>query len=791
MSNNNNKSSSGVKPRRYGSWIVSVTDAVRLYLQDSLFQEGGIDFPEEIQRFFGVREGIQKEKDFSQNIDLTNADNKYKAKVFLNSNNPSGAAFCLDSDTEAFLKSERNRTYNAIEIQRQKSGTEYRLLLACMPGDSQVQYSLIQEGSLETRRELTAEELYDLFQNADLVQKEWADALYDLYRMPGHTGSCMQLMRKYGKSVRYYLNSFSKLGSIVVNETNREAFEANGTPRYWPVLFTREATHNKSDGCYYYHLNEPVMGAVVKLANEGFFVEDRGNMVQYDHNQILYGPPGTGKTYHSVIYAVAICEGKNISEVEKAPFEEILHRYRVLEKAGRISFTTFHQSYGYEEFIEGIRPVLADGKATYGQNRELQYVISDGIFKKICKRANAGQKGRIPYDEDTKVWLIWFKEDSSITGKDACFRDDVLRFEETGDIFTKNTKHNNDESKYTNLQQMKQGDIVLSFAGIDGKINNIGIVDDNNPRYQEKQLNEEGYWECKVKWNEQEITFVLDTLLGEKAICRRRGPQLITGISISEIVEIAEKAIEAADGTKIAGDEDETEELSNRYVLIIDEINRGNISKIFGELITLIEETKREGAREEMSALLPYSGESFSVPDNVYILGTMNTADRSIALMDTALRRRFSFVEMMPNPDILTELRKEPVVIEGRTIDIARMLGVINERIEYLFDREHTIGHAFFIKLMNDPSIEILSDIFEKNVIPLLQEYFYEDYEKIQLVLGDNEKPDDLKFVLDQPVKERDLFNGNPDLGLSEKKYKIQKKALSNIESYKQIGKGI
>ncbi len=786
MSNNNNKSSSGEKQGSNRSWIVSAEKSVRLRLQDSLFQADGVDLPQEIQRFFGVRDGIQKGKDYSQDIDLIFDHNNYRAKVISNSNNPDGAAFCLDSDAEAFLK--RNGTYNAIEIQKDdskknSSGTEYRLLLAHMRGDSQVQYSPTQEIPLEPHRELSAEELFELFQNANLVRRDWVEALYDLYRMPGNSASCRQLMRKYGKPVRYYLSSFSKLGSVIVNETKCDASEADGTPRYWPVLFTREATGDKVVGCYYYHLREPVLGAVTKLAIEGFFVEDREDMVQYDRNQILYGPPGTGKTYHSVIFAVAICEGKNVSEVEKEPFEEILRRYRVLEKAGRISFTTFHQSYGYEEFIEGIRPVLGNGKATNGQNGELQYVMSDGIFKRICKRANAGQEGRIPYDEDTKAWLVWLKEDSTVTGQDACFRAGVLRFEGAEDIYNKH----NDESKYTDLQGMKQGDIVLSFAGLDGKINNIGIADDNNLRYQEKQPNEEGYWERKVKWNDQEITFVLDTLLGDRAICRRRGPQLITGISISDIVEIAEKAIEEADGIQSAADEGGSEELSNRCVLIIDEINRGNISKIFGELITLIEETKREGAREEMSAVLPYSGEPFSVPDNVYILGTMNTADRSIALMDTALRRRFSFVEMMPDSNVL----KGSVVIDGRNVDIARMLEVINERIEYLFDREHTIGHAFFIKLMNDPSIETLSGIFEKNVIPLLQEYFYEDYEKIQLVLGDNEKPDDLKFVLKLPVNERDLFNGNPDLDLSKRKYVIQKKALSNIESYKMIGKGI
>ena len=199
----------------------------------------------------------------------------------------------------------------------------------------------------------------------------------------------------------------------------------------------------------------------------------------------------------------------------------------------------------------------------------------------------------------------------------------------------------------------------------------------------------------------------------------------------------------------------------------------------------------RAGADEAMEAILPYSGESFSVPDNVYILGTMNTADRSIALMDTALRRRFEFVEMMPDAEVLNSLGIGTVIIGDEELKVARMLEVINERIEYLFDREHTIGHAFFTKLAEDASIEALAGIFEKNVIPLLQEYFYEDYEKIQLVLGDNAKEDEYKFILDRPVKVKDVFNGNPDIDLPEKGYSVQYEAFMKLESYKQIGKDL
>ena len=222
------------------------------------------------------------------------------------------------------------------------------------------------------------------------------------------------------------------------------------------------------------------------------------------------------------------------------------------------------------------------------------------------------------------------------------------------------------------------------------------------------------------------------------------------------------------------------------FVFIIDEVNRGNISKIFGELITLIEETKRAGAPEAMEATLPYSGEPFSVPSNVYILGTMNTADRSIALMDKALRRRFRFEEMMPNADVLREIGADMV----DDLDVAAMLEKINERITYLYDREHTIGHAFFTGLKDDPTVEKLASIFSKSVIPLLQEYFYEDYRKIQLVLGDNGKTNaEHKFIKDMDVVAGSIFKGNVEdiVDLPEKKFEINESALYKIDSYKEI----
>ena len=182
------------------------------------------------------------------------------------------------------------------------------------------------------------------------------------------------------------------------------------------------------------------------------------------------------------------------------------------------------------------------------------------------------------------------------------------------------------------------------------------------------------------------------------------------------------------------------------FLFVIDEINRGNISKIFGELITLIEPSKRIGASESFSVVLPYSGDVFGVPQNVFVLGTMNTADRSIAMMDTALRRRFDFIEKMPDPGVVRD-----EVGEIGSIDVASLLEIMNRRIEFLYDREHTLGHAFFL---NIGTIGELKAVFENKIIPLLQEYFYEDYEKTQAVLNDTQQ-----IYIVQVNDESDLFS--------------------------------
>lgn len=469
---------------------------------------------------------------------------------------------------------------------------------------------------------ITAEEYERILDNENIVKRVWLDILYYLYIMGG-TGSCKQIANKYGNSAAHYNTNAINVARAVYKETQCPLYiRESGKNQYWSVLFYGRAMEDSDEGVFSYKIREPLMEAIKMLEGRGAFQEMKELDKEFDKNLILYGPPGTGKTYNSVIYAVAICDGKPIDEL--TDYDAVMSRYNELKKAGRISFTTFHQSYGYEEFIEGIKPIIDENKHDIG------YTIEPGVFKKFCDNAKS---------------------------------------------------------------------ITRTSTGIESTV---------------------------------------------------------------------------------------IEENTEPYVFIIDEINRGNISKIFGELITLIESTKREGMPEAASAILPYSGDEFSVPSNVYILGTMNTADRSIALMDTALRRRFQFVEMMPDSDVLRKIHADNV----EDLDVAAMLDKINERIEFLYDREHTIGHAFFTDLKDDATLEKLQSIFEKSVIPLLQEYFYEDYQKIQLVLGDNAKSDDsLKFIIDEKVVAKNIFKGNVEdvIDLPEKKYSINSKAFENINSYKEI----
>ncbi|QXP21469.1 AAA family ATPase [Shewanella algae] len=219
---------------------------------------------------------------------------------------------------------------------------------------------------------------------------------------------------------------------------------------------------------------------------------------------------------------------------------------------------------------------------------------------------------------------------------------------------------------------------------------------------------------------------------------------------------------------------------SQPFVLIIDEINRGNISRIFGELITLIEPSKRAGAPEALEVMLPYSKKPFKVPGNVYLIGTMNTADRSLAGLDIALRRRFTFKEMPPKPELFKEL-----IIEG--INIQMLLEVMNQRIAVLLDRDHCLGHAYFMPLFDTPTLEKLADIFKQNIIPLLQEYFFEDWERIRWVLNDQNKAKEDAFIVEESANLAVLFPGVSNKLRQSPRWRLNAEAFSRLSAFAGI----
>ena len=487
-------------------------------------------------------------------------------------------------------------------------------------------------------------------------------------------------------------------------------------------------------------------------------------------NTILYGPPGTGKTYNTVMYAVAIIENKKLEEIKKENYTEVIDRYNKYKEDGLIEFTTFHQSYGYEEFIEGIKPVIHSDEE---DETDIQYEVVPGLFKKFCDIAGKPilrkEKCDIGINESPTIWKISLEGSGENSTRTECMKNEHIRigYDEYGREITnlfKGAAGRHILNYFIN--DMSIGDIVMSCYDCN-TVDAIGVVTgeyewhDEYPEY--KRLR-------KVNWivkgiKENIIKINNGSRLSNPTVYKLR-------MDLSDVMEIIEK---------YSKNTIEVEEKKKNHVFIIDEINRGNISKIFGELITLIEPTKRIGQTEGQKVRLPYSQKLFGVPNNVYLIGTMNTADRSIATIDTALRRRFNFKEMLPDAEVLDGIYVEDVSIKDIFIKM-------NKRITVLFDREHTLGHAYFLPLKDAPTIETLADIFENSIIPLLQEYFYEDYEKIRMVLGDNQKDsEDKQFITIEENDYNDLF-GDIDYDFDEMStYKINSFALTNIEAYRSI----
>lgn len=390
-------------------------------------------------------------------------------------------------------------------------------------------------------------------------------------------------------------------------------------------------------------------------------------------NQILYGPPGTGKTYNTIIKAMEIINGEKYDSVDDEEYKNLKLQFNQLKQQGQIEFVTFHQSYSYEEFVEGIKPNLEN-------ENDLKYKLEDGIFKKICQNAT-----------------------KTITDN----------FDEVYEKFINDLADYNED----NLFKLKTGK---------GKIFGITVNSNKNLSiYMGKNLTK---WGTLTKDN-------LKNLSDWKYYANPIYEYLKNNYSL--VIQ-------------------ETQNSTQPYVLIIDEINRGNISKIFGELITLIEEDKRE----TLSIKLTYSPNdyNFTVPKNLYIIGTMNTSDRSIASIDIALRRRFKFVEMMPKTEVLVDENKQPQMVGD--INLQSLLKTINERISYLLDRDHQIGHSYFMN-WNNYNMETLADVWFDEIMPLLNEYFYSDWDKLQAILGAAKEIDSKKSFITKIKKPNFPYNAD------------------------------
>ena len=476
----------------------------------------------------------------------------------------------------------------------------------------------------------------------------------------------------------------------------------------------------------------------IESNGEQIYLPSTTNMTtsKIDLNTILYWVPGTWKTYNTINYALSIIEDKSLDDIDKEDRTELKRRFEEYKEKWQIVFTTFHQSFWYEDFVEWI-------KANVESNWQINYSVEDWIFKKLCNFADytdtyvSADWKDINVDKvnifKMSLWVAW--EDDDIY--DYCINNDVISIgfadydfsdikktaspKEIKEYVQDKIPENEDkflaDAIFRFKNWMNVWDIViiskwnLRFRAI-WKVSWEYFYDDNSPIWYKHFR--------KVEWLIKNVDIPVERIQNKKF-----SMQTIYNLKDDQYKQTSLN-LDAIKGLLWVK---KTEK--KPYVLIIDEINRWNISKIFWELITLLEPDKRLWWKEELKVKLPYSHEEFWVPNNLYVLWTMNTADRSIALIDLALRRRFKFREIEPNSELLKDIPS----IEW--INVQSLFETINKRIEFLYDRDHLLWHAYFLPLKAEPTLEKLNSIMTDNIIPLLQEYFHDDWEKIQLVLWD------------------------------------------------------
>lgn len=474
-------------------------------------------------------------------------------------------------------------------------------------------------------------------------------------------------------------------------------------------------------------------------------------------NQILYGPPGTGKTYRVVDEALSVLDpaallahpGSEGRAARKA-------RYDTLAAQGRISFVTFHQSFGYEDFIEGIKPVMAGGA--------LSYVLQDGVFLDAVSATGGDLAGTAPQTvptpeplvrPDAQVWRIYIDGTAPVSQiRERTLARGEMRVGNWGGTVRDLTDMAYDvlsEQKILFRDGVRVGDLMLLATGKD-QIGAVGVVTGNyrfDSSPAEPVFAADYTHARQMQWLAQGLSASATDTVGKTFSSQTL--QRVAGITAGDVLaklnlaQAPEPAASPAAPTPRA------------HVLIIDEINRGNISKIFGELITLLEGSKRAGAVEALTVTLPLSRRPLSVPQSLYVIGTMNTADRSLTLLDAALRRRFVFRPVWPEPEVLPVLTLEG----GTALDLRKFLYVINERIERLLSREQVIGHAYLLGL--PATLDGVASAVRERILPLLEEYFFEDWSKIREVLGDPGRAPALQFIHQVGTGADVRYRLNPD----------------------------
>ncbi|MDQ2067960.1 AAA family ATPase [Xinfangfangia sp. CPCC 101601] len=464
-----------------------------------------------------------------------------------------------------------------------------------------------------------------------------------------------------------------------------------------------------------------------------------GNTSPLPVNLILYGPPGTGKTYATAAEALRLC-GEPVPEDRAA----VMAAYQRLVSEERIAFVTFHQSLSYEEFIEGRQPTTDAGDGAEGTGFRLE--TKPGIFRRIAKRA---QDNRGPVHGENAV---------SLAGRQV-FKMSIGRAHGTvdSDVFDAAIKDGYTYLDWEDIDwsadKYSSAAAILETCQSEGKLEGPVTSQSGQVLHTDTFRNRLSINDIIVVSKGNSLIRAIGEVIGDYEYVPRPDGRFshrrkvrwlwlnLDGVPVHEIyhTNFIQPTIYRLrqDGLNVTALErylnsslPEAKTDPQAFVLIIDEINRANISKVFGELITLLEPDKRLGQANALTLQLPYSGDHFGVPSNLHILGTMNTADRSIALLDTALRRRFSFREMMPKPSVLAQAAAET------GLNLPLLLERMNARIEYLYDREHQIGHAYFTSCTSRRDVDA---VMRHKVIPLLAEYFFEDWAKSAAVLGDLE----------------------------------------------------